>query len=393
MKQFRMKSYVLFFFVATALLGQSCISIRLAKIEKRARQDSTGIYSTHPSRPFKYGYAIKREEVEDYKIDLLRTGIKNGETVASVGAASGWQEGIFSVMTDSVHYYVQDIDTVCLNQDQFSKVVHYYDSLRERPQTNSFHWQLGKATNTLLPDHTFDRIIIINAFHEIYKAKNSDRIIMDIRDKLLSHGSVVVSDETANIYKGNLHEGCNQVATKASVTIELFKKHGFYLTGMTEPENSFFNDLTFELDETKGDRFEQKRETVRPWMELLDRFHEKTTYEDSVQTNIIIARTKPRLKELEEVYPYISDYLTSIANELPYKIKNIPYIKNILRANLVLFPQSVNTNIFMGEVYEYEKDYESAKRCYETALTQQPEDTYIKKLIEDVAKKIAAENH
>ena len=93
------------------------------KRDKYDNPDITSMYSSHPGRPFKYGYPYKRDEIfETFEEDFHIYCIKSGDIVAEIGAASGWLEGVFSVFSDSVTYYVQDIDTVVLNKTHQSLI-------------------------------------------------------------------------------------------------------------------------------------------------------------------------------------------------------------------------------------------------------------------------------
>lgn len=384
-----------YFLLVFALFFHSCISFKSTLALKAEREqkmflDSTGIISTHPSRPFKYGYAIKEEELYQYKEEIKRLDIKNGETIASVGAASGWLEGILSLMTDSITYYIQDIDTSFLNNEQFQKVVNYYTALREKPQTNTFYYILGNKRYSNLPDETFDKILITNAFHEIDWYGNANYILRDLKSKLDVDGKIIISDETSSVYKKIRHKGCNIKAFMCSDVISKLNYFGYYLTNMTEPENSFYNNLTFEHDPTKGLEFSERRKKVEKYIVEMDKFNTKEIYSDSVKAFQLALSLKPHIAQLTEVYPFLSDYLIRIANEFSAKKKNIGSVINLFKANLLLFPDYANTYENLGDVYYYALENSSlAKEFYSKVLQLEPENLDVKKAILEIEEKIS----
>src|SRR4051812_6897733 len=52
--------------------------------------------------------------------------LKPGESFADVGASSGYYTVMMSTLTKNVTYYIEDIDTSCLNTREFNKVIAYY---------------------------------------------------------------------------------------------------------------------------------------------------------------------------------------------------------------------------------------------------------------------------
>mgnify|MGYP001056500051 FL=1 len=91
-------SFAVLFCTGNTLYSQSTV-------DRYDNPDITSIYSTHPERPFRYGYPYERDEI----IELFEDGFKAyeisaGDNVAEIGAASGWLTAAFSVLSDSVTY-------------------------------------------------------------------------------------------------------------------------------------------------------------------------------------------------------------------------------------------------------------------------------------------------
>ena len=351
--------------------------------------DSTSVYSTHPSRPFKYGFPISREQCED-----LRNGafgyynIRKGDVVADVGAASGWLDGAFSVLTDSVTYYVQDVDTHFLSHDQLDRVVKYFSSLRSTPQTNRFHMVIGTSKRTHLPDSTFDKIIIHNTFHEFI---DPWRMVQDLKPKLKPGGKIYVYDLFSNSYKRVKHGGCDLRADRVSFVSEVFLNYDLYLTHMANPENAYQNYLTFEADQNKGDAFAAKQKTVETHIAELDKLNLPAIYSDSVATAGLACYLKEHLAEIHTVYPSIEDYINALGYRL-LKEKQYQATIYVLKVNSLLYPSSSAVWDSLGEAYLEGKNYRASLSNYQKALELKPEDTDTKETIRQLTDSLSKKN-
>jgi hypothetical protein len=364
-------------------LNEGCISQKNLA-DSYANNDSTAIFSTHPSRPFKYGFAYSKEECETFRPSLKNYGIKNGDIVASVGASSGWLEGVFSVMLDSVTFYVQYIDTNILNTNQLNQVIKHFSSLRNKPQTNNFNLVIGTEKKTNLPGGLFDKIIIHNSFHEIFLPHT---IIKDLTKKLKPGGQIIVNDQTSNIYRKIKHEGCEIKASTAQWIIDYFFGCGFHLTNMTEPKYSFNNYLTFELNKQKSEAFKIKTNLVESCVKELDRFNLAEINSNSSISQKIALRIKPQIKDLLAVYSSADSYLNALGLIL-LKENKVKEAINVLKANIILFPDSANTYDSLGEVYLKNKDYTNSLANYNTSLKLNPNNKNAKEKIKEIDRQL-----
>ncbi|MBI2969095.1 MAG: methyltransferase domain-containing protein [Bacteroidetes bacterium] len=140
-----------------------------------------------------------------------------GDTIAEVGALHGENMYGFTIVTDSVTFYVQDIDSIALSQTNFDKVVKHCKKLK-KPLTNKFYRCIGTAKQTNLPDNSFDKILLIMTFHEF---TFMDEMMTDIYKKLKPAGQLYI-----------LETHCFTSTHKnytANETIEMMKKYNFSL--------------------------------------------------------------------------------------------------------------------------------------------------------------------
>jgi ubiquinone/menaquinone biosynthesis C-methylase UbiE len=141
-----------------------------------------------------------------------------GDIIANIGAGEGYHEGAFSLLYDHITFYSQDIDVKRLNQKNLNKTVKHYSKLRTTAQTNVFNFVIGTEKTTGLPNHTFDKILIISAFHEFTYV---NEMLDDISKKLKIKGKLYIVDAFCGD-KGHTNYTSEQVIAK-------LKEHGFVL--------------------------------------------------------------------------------------------------------------------------------------------------------------------
>lgn len=154
---------------------------------------------------------------------------KKGGFVAEVGAGD-WQNVIgLSILTDSITFYAEDINSENLHEKglekTLSKIVKY-----KQVQTNTFKLLIGKEKETLLPNNTFDKIILSATFHEF---TYMDEMIRDIYKKLKSGGQLYIleSECLSKTHKNYTAEQAFQILQKHN--FNFVKKDGKDINGST----------------------------------------------------------------------------------------------------------------------------------------------------------------
>jgi predicted methyltransferase len=164
----------------------------------------------------------KQPELDFYKF-------KPGEKVASIGALCGNWEASYAAASDSIIFYLEDIDTTHFNERQISFSWHYYDSLREKAMNSSYSLITGTETATLLPENIFDKILIINSFHEFTRQAE---MLADIKTKL-KPGGILYIDEHVPKKQGQLNAGCKHLMLTSEEVISILSKNGYeYIDGV-----------------------------------------------------------------------------------------------------------------------------------------------------------------
>ncbi len=165
---------------------------------------------------------IQRKEIGFYDF-------QSGQTIASIGAQSSHWEAAYAATTDNVTFYLEDIDSSKFKKSQVEFAWNYYANLRGWPMTSDYKMVIGDERSTSLPENTFDKILIINSFHEfIFQAE----MLADIKKKLKPSGFLYI-DEALPKRQGQLHGICNKPMLTNEGTIAIFEKNGFeYVDGI-----------------------------------------------------------------------------------------------------------------------------------------------------------------
>ena len=143
------------------------------------------------SKPYEYGWVPKdfTEIEKHYNSYANLYKCQPGETIASVGAGNGKFELTISCFVQGIDWYLEDIDSSRLNQ--FNQVQSHFEKLKGSSVDGQFHLVLGSESETGLPHNYFDRVLMINVYHEI---RNRGPVMEDIKKILKPEGVLVVME-------------------------------------------------------------------------------------------------------------------------------------------------------------------------------------------------------
>lgn len=152
-------------------------------------------------------------------------GPKPNEKIADIGAGGMQWEAKMMVLRDSLTFYCEDIDTVCNNKQQLKKVFDNVSKLRDGQSAGKIIQVIGTEKSTGLQTDFFDKVLIVNTFHEF-----SDRQIM-INEiyRILKTGGKVYIDERLPERNKTIHQGCKKPMIGEVELIELMEKNSFKL--------------------------------------------------------------------------------------------------------------------------------------------------------------------
>jgi len=194
---------------------------------------TTTVLGQKEAKPYKCGFITKdlSELTKNYQTFWRHLGVQHGEIVASVGASNGYIEVQTSAFVDSVHWTLQDIDTACLNYKELNQVISYHEKLIDRKLNGIFDIVIGNVSSTNLPRQNYDRILLVNVFHEL----SAKRLIMlDISNSLRDNGHVVIMERMAT-KSGHRHGDCGHPKLLESEFIHEMTTYGFELVTKVVP--------------------------------------------------------------------------------------------------------------------------------------------------------------
>ncbi len=146
-----------------------------------------------------------------------------GDTIGSVGAQACNWEAAYAALSDSLFFFLEDIDTVYCNNKQASLAWQYYSNIKGAPLTSRYSIITGTETATNIPSASCNKILIINSFHEF---TDPAEMLHDIVTKL-KPGGILFIDETLAMFSGELHPVCKKRIYLEDELIEELKKNGF----------------------------------------------------------------------------------------------------------------------------------------------------------------------
>jgi SAM-dependent methyltransferase len=182
--------------------------------------------------PYPSGPVLDKKGIQVFKRQNEFLGLTSGMVFADIGASSGYYDGAMAVFLDSVTFYLNDIDQHCLNEKNLNKVLKYYSELKGSPiqESNPFHYVIGTATRTNLPENKFD-VIFSNATAHVLDYPDS--ILKDVHKNLKHDGHLFIRDEF--VYHGEIKrcgsKKCGQQLLQYEPFIQLMHRNGFILKG------------------------------------------------------------------------------------------------------------------------------------------------------------------
>ena len=129
----------------------------------------------------------------------------SGDTIADVGTADGWFIAALSAFTDSLTFYLEDIDSAAWNRAAFDSAVHRFSTIRHKKVTHRFHHTIGTDTATWLPGKTFHKVLMIDTYHHFI---HRDEMLSDAVALLRPGGKIIILEALAR-RPGDIHKGCN----------------------------------------------------------------------------------------------------------------------------------------------------------------------------------------
>lgn len=146
------------------------------------------------------------------------------EKIASVGAGQGVREVVFSLMADSLTFYLQDVDSVWLEPSILRKaILTIYKAAGRTACTTHFIPVRGQEKDTGLPNQFFDKIIVENSLHEFNFQAD---MLQSIHHSIKPDGQLFIWEATTK-KPDQKHVGCRKPMFTDESLIKLAEENGF----------------------------------------------------------------------------------------------------------------------------------------------------------------------
>lgn len=194
------------------------------------------------SRPYKCGFVPRKaDDIQKlYEEFGMEFGVRKGEKVASIGASNGYFEMQMAAFVPGVSWYLEDIDSTCLNAAEVGKVRSYLEKLLGRPVDGAFQLVLGTESETGLEAGAFDRVLLGNVYHEL---SDPEPLLREIRGLLKPGGELVIMEKTGR-KPGIKRNDCGHEKLFEPVFLRQMESFGFDLkkTALSKgrPKVTFF---------------------------------------------------------------------------------------------------------------------------------------------------------
>jgi SAM-dependent methyltransferase len=186
----------------------------------------------HPSPPpYQCGFVLESEAAirKVYAPELEALKLQSGQVIADVGGSNGYRMAMFAVLYDSLTFYIEDIDTLCLNADEFQKVHAYYSKVKGSPLNCEFHLVPGTEQATMLPNGIFDKVLVTASYHHF---SDPAGMLADIVTKLKPDGRIYLIENVVRKAGKRRKRLCNDPLKTAEGLRWEFEEQGFKVEAM-----------------------------------------------------------------------------------------------------------------------------------------------------------------
>lgn len=154
-------------------------------------------------------------------------GLKAHDTILSIGAESGANEVVYGLLTDSLHFILENISLKYLNQPSVDFSNSYYEKMFAKKNTSTYTIQIGNDSSTLLPASSCRKIIVENSLHEF---SDAHRMMKELY-RILKPGSDLYIFERLATPKHTVHQSCGKHLYFQDELVALMQKEQFRFVG------------------------------------------------------------------------------------------------------------------------------------------------------------------
>ncbi len=176
--------------------------------------------------PYQCGFVLDSEAAirKVYAPELTILDLHPGQVIADVGGSNGYRMAMFAVLHDSLTFYIEDLDTLCLNEKELDNVRDYYAKIKGRPLNCTFQLVKGSETETKLPKGIFDKVLVTASYHHF---SNPESMLADIATKLKPDGRIYLIENVVRKAGKHRKRLCNDPLNTVEGLRWDFEQQGF----------------------------------------------------------------------------------------------------------------------------------------------------------------------
>ena len=120
---------------------------------------------------------------------LQEADFQKGDLIVDIGAGNGWFDLALSDQTDSLTFYLEEIDSLKINPEKLENDIQKFSEVIGKSITNTFIQTLGNEKSTGLDTEFFDHALLIDTYHHF---SYSEAMISDIHRILKPEARLLV---------------------------------------------------------------------------------------------------------------------------------------------------------------------------------------------------------
>lgn len=197
----------------------------------------TGCIVRKPA-PFQCGYIFdKKEQISNYYApECEAINYQPGDSVAFIGASNGYRAAMLAMLVDSIHFFLQDIDSFCLNPNEVRNAWKYYEDLNGEPFDCSYELIQGNEHETRLPKGAMEKVVIMATFHHF---SDTLGMLQDLHQILRPDGRLYIVENTVEESGDRIKRFCRHVLYTENELLNLFKDNGFEVMSIKSLRKEF----------------------------------------------------------------------------------------------------------------------------------------------------------
>lgn len=152
--------------------------------------------------------------------DLHFLNLNKGDTIVDIGSYDGYYPALYSIFSDSVFFYLNDISSQGFSY--FDKIKIICSQIKGKIITNQFKIIIGTDTSTNIIDTQYTTVLMRDVLHHF---KYKDIMLKNIKKNFKSSGKLILFE---TIREGTIKDSnlCSGSMTKIELNL-LLNKCGF----------------------------------------------------------------------------------------------------------------------------------------------------------------------